>query len=458
MPRSGRFGPSDARLPDPGIAALFEPGPRRQRYLDVEAALAASQADCGVIPAAAAERIVACAHAELLDAGRIADDEARTEHLVVPLVNELARVVGEEHGGWVHWGATSQNIQQTGNAIGLRRAHAALTALLVDALEAMADLGDRTADLVVAGRTHGQQAVPVTFGLKAATWADLTLRNLERLAAVAPRVFTAMAGGAAGTFSAMGRRGPDIQARLAERLGLGTMAVPSRSIADGFAELGCVYGIVAATHELVARQVYQLMSTEIGEAAEALTPGDVGSSTMPQKRNPKLCMEVIGLSARIRALVPLMLEAMVQEHEVDGSRWQLMQDALEDASVLTGAALVRVVEIVRHLRVDPDRMLANLEIGGGSIMAESMMMALAEVLGRQQAHDVIHRTAETAVTTGVPFSQVLLKETVVVEALTPQQIEALLDPRTHTGSSADLVRATSDRARAAVAAFRAAAR
>jgi len=373
----------------------------------------------------------------------------------VPLVSELARVVGEEHGGWVHWGATSQNIVQTGDVLGFKHAHGVITGLVVDALEAMGELGDRTADLVVAGRTHGQQAVPITFGLKAATWADITLRNLERLAAVGPRAFAAMCGGAAGTFAAMGARGPAVQRRMADRLGLAGMDVPSRSIADGFAELVCTYGILASTGELVATEVYQLMATEVAEAAEALPAGDVGSSTMPQKRNPKLCMDVIAVGAQVRSLVPLALEAMIQQHEVDGARAFVMQDAVEQACALIGSSLVRVVEIVRHLRVDPARMLRNLEISGGSIMAESMMMALAEVLGRQEAHDVIHRTAETAATTGVPFSQALLKEAAVVDALTPQQIEALLDPRTHTGSSAALVRATSDRARAAVAAFRA---
>lgn len=228
---------SDARLPDTGLRTLLSTKARLQRYLDVEAALAVAQAECGLVPADAAAAIASSARLDLLDAHRIAAGQARTGHLMVPVIAELARVVGDEHGGWVHWGATTQNIQQTGDVMGIREAHRIITGLVVEVLADLADLADRHAETVMAGRTHGQQAVPITVGYKVAAWADAMLRHLQRLDQLSPRLFVAMAGGATGTFAAMGERGPAVQDALARQLGLVSMPVPSRRIADPFAEL-----------------------------------------------------------------------------------------------------------------------------------------------------------------------------------------------------------------------------
>src|SRR5215472_2837525 len=285
--------PTAARVADPGIRALYRLENRWQAWLDVEAALAKTQAELGIIPKGAAEAIARAARYELLDRTRLDEGFARTGHTIVPLVWELSRVAGEPHGGWVHWGATTQNITQTGDLLVLRQAHAIILRLIAEALAAMADLAMRGAEMPIAGRTHGQHAVPATFGHKPAVWIDETIRHVERLREAAPRLFVAMLGGGAGTFASLGAQGPAVQAGIGKVLGMLPMRVPARTIGDHLAENICLLGLLAATCGKIAREIYTLMKTEYGEVEEPVPPGTVGSSTMPQKRNPKLCQDII---------------------------------------------------------------------------------------------------------------------------------------------------------------------
>ncbi|HEY1797927.1 MAG TPA: lyase family protein, partial [Stellaceae bacterium] len=309
--------PTAARVSDPGIRALYRLENRWQAWLDVEAALAHAQAELGIIPKEAAEAIAKAAHYELLDRARLDEGFARTGHTIVPLVWELSRVTGEPHGGWVHWGATTQNITQTGDLLVLRQAHAIFFKQIGEALSAAAGLAERSADMPLPGRTHGQHALPATFGYKVAIWIDELIRHVERLKQAAPRIFVAMLGGGAGTYASLGENGPKVQAVIGRRLGFGSMTVPSRVILDHLAENICLLGMLAASCGRIGREIYTLMKTEFGEVEEPVPPGTVGSSTMPQKRNPKLCQDIIAAAAEIRSVVPLALEAMQTEHEAD---------------------------------------------------------------------------------------------------------------------------------------------
>src|SRR5688572_7388129 len=342
--------PTASRIGDPGLRALYKIENRWQAWLDVEAALARAQAELGIIPAAAVEPIARAARLELLDRKRIDEAFARTAHTIVPLVWELSRAVGEPHGGWVHWGATTQNITQTGDLLVLRQAHRIFLRQIHEILAAMADLAERGADMPIAGRTHGQHAVPATFGFKVAVWIDELLRHVERFRQAAPRMFVAMLGGGAGTFASLGAQGPAVQAGIARHLKMTPMNVPSRVIGDHLAENICLLGLLAATCGKIGREIYTLMKTEFGEVEEPVPPGTVGSSTMPQKRNPKLCQDIIAAAAEVRSIVPLALESMQTEHEADRAT-SLMFDATDArASVATGDMLARLVEVLRGLR------------------------------------------------------------------------------------------------------------
>ena len=433
---------------DSGLRALFSVESRLQNYLDVEAALALTEEELGMIPAGVGRRIAAAARLELVDADRIAADQAITGHLMVPIVTELARVVGDPDGGWVHWGATTQNIQQTGDVMAIRRAHQIITGLLRRLLQGLSELGEATGDVVMAGRTHWQQAVPITFGYKVAAWSDTFIRHLDRLEELRPRLLRSMTGGAAGTFATFGEQGLAVQAGVARRLGLTPMTLPNRGIVDHFTEFVCVLGMTAATGAGLAEEIARLMSVEFGEVSEPIPDGDIGSSTMPQKRNSKLCSKVVSTAAQIRALVPLALEGMIQSHEVDGTRSVMIDQAVTESCVLTGDLLTSLVAIVDGLEIFADRMRANLDLTGGLISAEAVMMELGAVIGRQQAHEAVHAAARRVVAGNgrLSFAAALDEAPEIAGHLDRGRLAALLDPTRHVGLSVELARSTARRA------------
>jgi 3-carboxy-cis,cis-muconate cycloisomerase len=443
--------PTAARVSDPRVRALYRLENRWQAWLDVEAALARAQAELGIIPQSAADAITRVARLELLDRVRINEGFARTGHTIVPLVWELSRVTGDPHGGWVHWGATTQNITQTGDLLVLRQAHGIFFRLIAAALAAMADLAERGAEMPIAGRTHGQHAVPATFGYKPAVWVDEMIRHVERLRQLGPRLFVAMLGGGAGTFASLGAQGPAVQAGIGKALGMLPMRVPARTLGDHLAENICLLGLLAASCSKIAREIYTLMKTEYGEVEEPVPPGTVGSSTMPQKRNPKLCQDIIAASAEVRATVPLALEAMQTEHEADRTTSLVMEAAEARACIATGDMLARLVEVLKGLRLDPVRMRKNLDLGGGLIMAEAVMLDLGAVIGRQHAHDVVYDAAQGAFVEGRPFGTLLAEDPRVTTHLDQRAIEKLLDPTVYTGLCAEMARDAAARARATAA-------
>jgi 3-carboxy-cis,cis-muconate cycloisomerase len=439
--------PTAARVADPGIRALYKLENRWQAWLDVEAALARAQAELEIIPNEAADAITRSARLELLDRARIDEGFARTGHTIVPLVWELGRVVGEPYGGWVHWGATTQNITQTGDLLVLRQAHRVFLKLIGDALLAAADLAEKGADMPIAGRTHGQHAVPATFGYKPAVWIDELIRHSDRFRQAAPRLFVAMLGGGAGTFASLGKDGPAVQAGMGRQLGMQPMTVPSRALGDHLAENICLLGMLAATCGKIGREIYTLMKTEFGEVEEPVPAGTVGSSTMPQKRNPKLCQDIIAAAAEVRSAVPVALEAMQTEHEADRTTSLMMDAAEARASIATGDILSRLVEVLRGLQLDPERMRKNLDLGGGLIMAEAVMLNLGKAIGRQHAHDVVYEAAQDAFVQGKSFGSLLAADKRVTAHLKLQEIEALLDPAGYTGLCAEMARDAAARAR-----------
>lgn len=439
--------PTSFRVPDPGIAALFEQDARWQAWLDVEAALAKAEAELGMIPEAAAEEIVKKCDLSLFDRDRLTEGFTRTGHTLVPLVWELSRLCDGDAGNYVHWGATTQNITQTGDLLQLRKAHRIYLHQLSRIFTALAELADKSKDMALPGRTHGQHAVPATYGLKVAIWIDEFARHTERLRQCEPRVFQALLGGAAGTVASFGDEGLDVQARLAAHLDMPAMQVPARSIMDHLVEHVMLLGLLAATCGKFGYEIYTGMKQEFGEVEEPISPGTVGSSTMPQKRNPHLSQDVMAYAAQIRTMVPLAMESVMTEHEANRQTSLMMRYAEREVCTLMGDTLERVRLLAEGLVLKPERMRANLDLTDGLIMAEPMMLALGEYVGRQEAHDIVYDAAQEAAVGDKTFIELLSADKRVTGHLSTGQIEKLLDPTAYTGLCAKMAAEQADRAR-----------
>ena len=439
--------PTSFRVPDPGIAALFEQDARWQAWLDVEAALAKAEAELGMIPEAAAEEIVKKCDLSLFDRNRLTEGFTRTGHTLVPLVWELSRLCDGDAGNYVHWGATTQNITQTGDLLQLRKAHRIYLNQLSQIFTALAKLADKSKDMALPGRTHGQHAVPATYGLKVAIWIDEFARHTERLRQCEPRVFQALLGGAAGTVASFGDEGLDVQARLAAHLDMPAMQVPARSIMDHLVEHVMLLGLLAATCGKFGYEIYTGMKQEFGEVEEPISPGTVGSSTMPQKRNPHLSQDVMAYAAQIRTMVPLAMESVMTEHEANRQTSLMMRYAEREVCTLMGDTLERVRLLAEGLVLKPERMRANLDLTDGLIMAEPMMLALGEYVGRQEAHDIVYDAAQEAAVGDKTFAELLSADKRVTGHLSTRQIEKLLDPTAYTGLCAKMAAEQADRAR-----------
>ena len=335
----------------------------------------------------------------------------------------------------------------------MRRAHRIFLRQLAALLTALADLAERTKDDLLPGRTHGQHALPATFGFKVAVWIDELGRHVERLEGCEGRVFVAMLGGGAGTLASLGELGLATQDRMAELLGLRSMTMPARTIGDHEAEYVALLGLLAATGSKIGREIYTLMKQEFGEVEEPVPAGTVGSSTMPQKRNPKLSQDIIAAAAEIRALVPLALEAMQTEHEADRTTSVMMNRALFQACELTGDMLERLIALLGGLSVFPERMRRNLDLSGGLIMAEALMLELGKTIGRQRAHDAVYEAAQGTVTRGRPFRELLAEDPHVSARLSATQVDALLDPAKYSGLCAKFAVREASRAREIAAAI-----
>lgn len=434
----GRF--TEGRVPDPGIARLFTREYRWQARLDVEAALALAEADAGVIPRESARAIALTARIEKLDLKRVLAATAEASHPLVPLIEEFARAVGSQHGGWVHWGATTQNITQTADVLVLRDAHRVILRLLGRVLRSAGKLADDAAELPMAGRTHSQHAVPVTFGFKAAVWIDALVAHADRLEQLDDRLFCVLMGGAAGTFASFGDAGREIEAGVARRLRLHTMRVPSRAINDGMVELVLVLAQLAGTIGKIGKDVYALMQPEFAEAFEPVPDGIVGSSTMPHKRNPQLALDMLTMSAELRALAAPALESMLHDQEANGAMTALLEDVSASAAVLAGDMLARLDVVMGGLELDSDRMRANIRLSEGMIGSESIMLALGEKIGRQRAHDIVYEVAQAAATSDVKFLELLVQDPVVGATFTVDELRELLDPASYLGLSVEIAR------------------
>ncbi|HEY4355239.1 MAG TPA: 3-carboxy-cis,cis-muconate cycloisomerase [Acidobacteriaceae bacterium] len=418
--------------------AVFSAEHELQCLLDVEAALARAEARCGIVPASAAETIVAHCQAGLFEPASLAAASTRSGNIAIPLVRQLTRKVAASDpaaAGFVHWGATSQDIIDTGLILQLRAFLELMEATLGELSQTLAGLIEKHAATIMAGRTWMQQAVPITFGLKLAGSLDASLRHRERLRELRPRVLALQFGGAAGTLASLGKNGLDVASVLAVDLGL-SAAAPWHTQRDRIVEAGSFCALVMTTAGKLARDLSLLAQTEVCEAAEPEAEGTGGSSTMPHKRNPVALASILTTATRIPGLLAtLHTAASTQEHERGLGGWPAEWTVLPEICVATHSALETLGYVLDGLKVNPDAMRRNLDASGGLLLAEAVSMALAEVLGKSEAHEIIQQLAKRAVETGVSFEAVLSRDPRIQRHLSTETLKQLLEPGNYLGSA-----------------------
>ncbi|MFT8243506.1 3-carboxy-cis,cis-muconate cycloisomerase [Roseomonas sp. BN140053] len=409
------------------------------RMLDVEAALARAESRLGIIPAEAGAAITAAARFDILDLPALAVSTRNTGYPVVGLVKQLTAAAGAESGRWTHWGATTQDIVDSATVLMLRDALDLLGTELDRLCAALAARALEHRDTVMAGRTHLQHALPVTFGYKVAVWLSPLLTARERLRELRPRALRVQFGGAVGTLASLGDRGLEVLRELARELDLGEPEIPWHVAHDSLAEAVCWCGLLCGSLSKIATDIMLLMQTEIAEVAEPHAPGRGGSSTMPQKRNPIACEYVLAQARGVHALVPQMLAAVAHDQERGTGPWQAEPLALPQALLLTHGALSQAVLVAEGMTVDAARMRRNLDSTGGLIVAEAVMMGLAPVLGRGAAHDAVHHACDVALAEGLPLAEALGRDDTVSSRLDPAAIARLTDPAGYLGSAGAFV-------------------
>ncbi len=418
------------------LAPIFADRGRLQGMLDFEAALAMAEAACGIVPANAVAPITAQCRAESFDIAVLGREAANTGNIAIPLVKHLTakvRAGNEDAARYVHWGATSQDVMDTGLVLQLRQAIAIMEPDLARLAKALAILADKHKATVMAGRTWLQQALPITFGLKVAGWVDAVQRHQVRMAEIKPRLLMLQFGGAAGTLASLGANGLKVATALAHELKLGLPALPWHAERDRLVEFASWLGGLAGITGKIARDVSLMMQSEIGEAFEAAGAGKGGSSTMPHKRNPVACASILAAATRAPGLVATMLAAMPQDHERGLGGWHAEWETLPDLTMTAGGALHLCVGLIDGLEVDAARMRHNLDATNGLIMAEALAMALAEKLGKAEAHHAVEAACKRAVAEQRHLRAVVADDPAIAKHFDAKQLDQLFDPTRYTG-------------------------
>lgn len=429
-------------LGDAEVAAHFAGRAQLQAMLDVEAALAGAEAEAGVVPRSAVAPIAAAARAGLYDTATLAAEALETGNPVIPVVRQLTARVAEadaDAARFVHWGATSQDILDTGLVLQLRAAVPVVIDSLARAIRAAAGHARRHADATMAGRTWLQQATPVTFGLKAAGWAAALDRARQSLSAALDEALVLQFGGASGTLASLGSKGPAVTGALAARLDLRAPDLPWHAHRDRFAQLACALGIAAGAGGKLGRDIALLAQTEVGEVSERPGAGRGGSSTMPQKRNPVAASIALAAAGRAPGLVATLLGAMVQEHERGLGGWQVEWDTLPDLVVTAASGARAAADALDGLVVDTGRMRANADASGGVLLAESIAMALAEAIGKHEAHARVAEACRRAAADRRPLADVLAADPQITAHLDEAEIARRLTADHYLGATQDYI-------------------
>lgn len=425
-------------ISDRGIKDILSETEKLKTWLLVEAELAKAQAEEGYIPREAADGIVKSCKLENIDLEKMEQIKKKVGHGFVPFLKVLVKACPEECGKYVHYGVTTQNIQQTSQLYQMKKVHKIFLGMSADILTNLAVLAEKHKDTVMAGRTHGKHAIPITYGYKVSVWISELLNAVERLRECEKRVFQVMMGGAAGSFNAMGDVGIRVQNRVAEALGMYSMPVPSRSISSHKEEYIMDLALLCNVCHKMAEEVYYTGLEEFGEVSEAFQEGTIGSSTMPQKINPKLAKGIIANSQKLYSMVSLGLFSSVRMFEGDSSSYMLYDGMLEEAMELTAEVLMRMEELTRTLHVNKEKMYENAWKNKGLDNSEFVMMNVAAKIGKDKAHELMYCKAMESELNGKDYLDVLLEDEYLTRLFTKEELEKMIRPENYVGCGAKL--------------------
>ena len=417
---------------------LFSDGALIQRYIDTEVALAKAEASVGVIPAEAARVIARESRLDRIDFERMRHETDIVGYPILPLVHQLVEMCGEA-GRYVHWGATTQDIMDTAVALQVRDALDVVESDIQELRKILVDLAIKHRDTPMAGRTHLQQALPVTFGYKVAIWLAMFDRHQQRVAELRPRVAVVEFAGAAGTLASLGDKGFAVQKAMAEELKLGVPATTWHVARDGFAEAVNLLALVTGSLGKIALDIMIMASTEFAEVYEPFVKGRGASSTMPQKRNPISSELMLAAAKAVRQHAGLMVDAMIHDFERATGPWHAEWIAIPESFILTAGALHQAKFALGGLIVDADRMKHNLGISKGLIVAEAVMMGMAPYTGRQQAHDIVYDACRTVNEKGGTLAEALIALPAVTAHFDRAAIDRLTDPANYLGLAPQMV-------------------
>lgn len=410
-----------------------------QSWLDTETALALAQAKCGIIPREAANEIKIKANFKNLDIEKMKEEFLKVGFPILPMVKQLTNCLDNDSAGWVHYGATTQDILDTGMVLQIREGLELIEQDIDNIIVSMTTLAKDHRNTVMAGRTFQQLASPITFGYKVAIWLAEMLRHRKRLEQLKPRLLIGQIGGAVGTFATLGDKGLVVQKEMMAILGLGCPDITWHTSRDGWAELISFFAMLAATLAKIGNEISILMRTEVGELREPFKSGRGASTTMPQKRNPVLCQPIIAIAHKLRSLSSDQFGCMIQEHERGVGQMHLEWLVIPEAFLLISGALNHMCFLMENLEVDTERMRKNLQLNGGLIMTEAVMMKLAPKIGKHKAHELLYLLASKAQESKLSLQKVLLDEAEIMKYFSPAEIESLLDPSNYTGVAGEMV-------------------
>jgi 3-carboxy-cis,cis-muconate cycloisomerase len=415
------------------MRAIFSDEARLQAWIDTEIALAQAQVQLGIIPQGVDTELAKVAKLENLNVQEMKADFDRVGFPILPFVKQLNKACDSETARWVHYGATTQDILDTGMVLQMRNGLHLIELELKATIEATAQLAGKHKKTVMAGRTFQQLAAPITFGYKAGVWLDEMVRHMERMQQLKERLLVGQCAGAVGTFATLGNDGIAVQERMMQLLELKTADITWHTARDGWAELVSVFAMMAATFAKIANEVAILMRSEVGELSEPFEVGRGASTTLPQKRNPISCEPIIAIAPKMRELVGSQLTAMIQEHERGVGQMNIEWMVIPEAFILMSGSLKHMRFILENLWVDENNMRNNLALGGGLLMSESVMMGLAPKVGKAKAHHLVYAAAGKAFENGLTLKEALMADAEITKELSEEEIDQLINPANYVG-------------------------